>query len=88
MKIFLLIVFLIFVAGCSGGDESSDKGKFLAWCKNTGMSRSVCQCIFSEMMKEYTPEELMEEIKNAMKTGVLTERYMDAGMKAGMVCSR
>jgi len=88
MRKFLVFMLFVFVSGCQSGDENSDQGKFLAWCKNTGISRSVCQCLFSEMMKKYTPEELIEEIKNSIRSGKLTERYMDAGLKAGRVCYR
>jgi len=87
-NITLVFLFLVFASGCGKKDDESSEKKFFAWCKNTGISRPVCGCLFNEMLKEYTPEELIEEIKNTIRTGRLTDRYMNAGIKAGRVCYR
>ncbi|SDV11938.1 hypothetical protein SAMN05216202_5384 [Pseudomonas mucidolens] len=53
------IITLVILAGCS--DENSHaRGEFLSGCVHSGGTKAVCQCIFRNLEKKYSPTELQQ----------------------------
>ena len=53
----IVIVFMMVgLAGCSDSDPV--RGEYVAGCMHSGASKSDCFCIFSELEKDYSSEEL------------------------------
>lgn len=67
-KGLLLPTIMVLASGCSD-ESSSPKEEFLSGCMSNGVAKSVCECTFNKLERQYTLEGLTQESERAARTG-------------------
>ncbi|UYZ84874.1 hypothetical protein MTZ49_04720 [Entomomonas sp. E2T0] len=81
------ISLFLFLLGCS--DESNDLRKdFLTNCQVTNIPRKGCVCLYEQIAKNYSDEQIKTLIRTPFADKSLLEKYSNDVIQFAAVCAR